>query len=204
MTTPRPATGHGARGVGSTNPFSAWPWRQPQALAPGQSAHIRNAGLVLLAPLVPRWFRLLGLLAAAPARGFGSEEAAARAVHLLQWLVDTRTDTDEHLLVLNKLLCGLAPAVPVPLAITPEPAETGHGLALLEGVITHWTALGRTSVAGLRETFLQREGRLLREESGWRLQVAARPFDMLLDRLPWGMAVIKLPWMPEVLHVDWR
>lgn len=75
---------------------------------------------------------------------------------------------------------------------------------MLQAVISHWNALGGTSVQGLRETFLQREGRLQRDEDAWRLRVAPRPFDMLLDRLPWGYATLKLPWMKEVLHVDWR
>lgn len=80
--------------------------------------------------------------------------------------------------------------------------------SLLDAVIAHWTALGKTSRAGLRQTFLQREGRLASEygEGGkhWRLVLKTGPFDMLLDRLPWSFGTIKLPWMQEVLYVDWR
>jgi hypothetical protein len=59
-------------------------------------------------------------------------------------------------------------------------------------------------VAGLRETFLQREGRLEHGEDRWQLQVKSLTFDVLMDRLPWGYATLKFPWMREVLHVDWR
>ena len=81
---------------------------------------------------------------------------------------------------------------------------------LLKAVIAHWKAIGSTSVLGLRESFLQRDGRLQRQDKSegdlpvWRLKVEARAFDMLLDRLPWGFGLIRLPWMQGVLHVDWR
>ena len=78
------------------------------------------------------------------------------------------------------------------------------GINVLAAILTHWRALGRTSVAGLRESFLQREGRLGRQDAGWQLKVAARPFDMLLDRLPWAYKTLKFAWMEDVVHVDWR
>jgi hypothetical protein len=162
---------------------------------------VDNAGLVLLAGFAPRLFTMLGLLAG---RAFADEDAAARAVHLLQWLVDERPDADEHELVLNKLLCGLHAATPVPRDVVLQPHERDAAQQMLQGVIAHWSALGRTSVQGLRESFLQREGRLSRDETAWRLRVAPRAFDMLLDRLPWSYTMLKLPWMPEVLHVEWR
>jgi hypothetical protein len=178
-------------------------WRPPPAPGPepGEAVSVDNAGLVLLAGFAPRLFTMLGLLAG---RAFADEDAAARAVHLLQWLVDERPDADEHELVLNKLLCGLHAATPVPRDVVLQPHERDAAQQMLQGVIAHWSALGRTSVQGLRESFLQREGRLSRDETAWRLRVAPRAFDMLLDRLPWSYTMLKLPWMPEVLHVEWR
>ena len=76
--------------------------------------------------------------------------------------------------------------------------------SLLRTMIQRWSALGRTSVAGLRETFLQRQGALTQDDEAWRLVVEPRPFDMLLDRIPWGYGTLKLPWMAQVVHVDWR
>jgi hypothetical protein len=64
--------------------------------------------------------------------------------------------------------------------------------------------LGQTSVAGLRESFLQREGCLSRKDDAWQLLVETRSYDMLLDRLPWGFATIKYSWMPGAIRVDWR
>lgn len=178
-------------------------WRPPPApdLRPGEGVSVSNAGLVLLAGFAPRLFAMVGLL---EGRAFNGEEAAGRAVHLLQWLVDERLDADEHELVLNKLLCGLPTGTPVPRELLLLPNEREAAQQVLQGVIAHWSALGRTSVQGLRESFLQREGRLTRDETAWRLLVAPRAFDMLLDRLPWSYTLMKLPWMPEVLHVEWR
>ena len=91
-------------------------------------------------------------------------------------------------------------------------AASQHGLEfeLLQAVIAHWKAVGHTSVAGLRESFLQREGRLTRDKTPagdpprWRLRVQTRGFDVLLDRLPWSFQTIRLPWMQGALHVEWR
>lgn len=160
-----------------------------------------NAGLVLLAPYLPRWFALLGL---ALDQHFVSLPAAQRAVLLLQWLVDGRAESDETRLALPRLLCGLPFEQPLPRAIVLEAREVESGQQLLQAVISHWGALGQTTPAGLRETFLQREGRLQRDGEAWRLQVLPRAFDLLLDRLPWGWRTLKLATMERVLHVDCR
>jgi len=130
-------------------------------------------------------------------------ETASRAVHLLQYLVDGTTDAPEPRLVLNKLLCGLAPAVPVERAIEPTEQEIAVCDALLRSVLAGWPALANTSVAGLRETFLQREGKLERGDEGWRLRVGRKTVDVLVDELPWSLSVILHRWMPRPLHVTW-
>jgi hypothetical protein len=178
----------------------------PAARAPGGGTHdetiyIGNAGLVLAGPYLPRLLTRLGLLVD---DRFANEAAARRAVQVLQVVVDGRPETPEHRLALNKLLCGVPQATPVAREIELTAAEQHAITSLLEALIGHWTALGRTSVQGLRESFLQREGALRRTDEGWRLLVMSRPFDMLLDRLPWGFRTCRFPWMDQVLHVDWR
>jgi hypothetical protein len=71
-------------------------------------------------------------------------------------------------------------------------------------MIAHWKIIGTTSLAGLRETFLQREGHLSHDDEKWQLHVEPRTFDMLLDHLPWGYQLLKFPWMERPLHVEWR
>lgn len=167
--------------------------------------YIADAGMVLLAVYTQPLFHRLALLSEGR---FRDADAESRAVRCLTWLVHGHDKVSEPECVLAKLLCGM----PLRTPLTGNPATDPGTQQMLEGllsaVIAHWTALGNTSHRGLRETFLQREGRLTREsrEAGahWRLVVRAGPFDMLLDRLPWSYATIKLPWMKEVLHVDWR
>jgi hypothetical protein len=130
-------------------------------------------------------------------------DAVSRTVHLLQYLVDERTDAPEPLLCLNKVLCGVPPAVPVDRAIEMTARERELCDSLLAGVIEHWTIIKQTSVAGLRETFLQREGRLDRPPTGWRLRVQRRTVDVLLDHIPWTVSTIAHSWMPEPLYVTW-
>jgi hypothetical protein len=63
--------------------------------------------------------------------------------------------------------------------------------------------LKNTGREALRETFLQRLGKLSPTDHGWLLQVEQKAVDFLLNRLPWGIGVIKLPWMDEKIFVEW-
>lgn len=177
---------------------------QEDAEEPAGGLSIDNAGLVLLVSYVQRLFAMLDLTRG---RVFVNETARVRAVHCLAYLVDGDESGAEHQWVLNKILCGMDIDAPIAPA-----GGLGEARATLDGLITaviqHWSALGNTSPAGLRQTFLRRDGRLSRrtgEDSGhWRLRVKPGPFDMLLDRLPWGYTTIKLPWMAGAIHVEWR
>jgi len=75
---------------------------------------------------------------------------------------------------------------------------------LLHAVTQHWKPLANTSIAGLRESFLQRNGSLQLKRDAWHLSVEARSFDMLLDQIPWSFSTIKFPWMDRVIYVEWR
>jgi len=173
----------------------------PELPAPVEALPVGNAGLVLAAPYLPRLFMMLGL---ADERAFTGPPAAERAVLLLQLLATGEAAAPEPALLLNKLLCGLDLALPVARGFEPSEAERTAVDGLLAAMIQHWKVLGGTSIAGLRETFVQRDGRLQRSAEAWQLQVEPRPFDMLIDQLPWGYATIRHPWMQQVLHVDWR
>lgn len=163
--------------------------------------HIANAGQVLAAPYLPRLFAMLGLVEDGR---FKRPELRARAVHLLQFMVDESSDTPEYELALNKILCGLERVGTVNRGVLVSDAEREAIEGLLRGMIQNWQVLKRTSVNGFRESFLQREGRLRLDHDGWHLAVEPKPFDMLLDRIPWSFSIVKLPWMKEVVYVDWR
>ncbi|WP_448205619.1 contractile injection system tape measure protein [Azospirillum sp. sgz302134] len=173
--------------------------------ASGEPIYVGNAGLVLLNPYLPALFDRLGVLTVGEdgvARVTGLE-ATSRAVHLLQYLADGRCDRPEPTLVLNKLLCGLDPAIPVEPAIQPTDEQLGLCDGLLGAVIGNWPIIRNTSVAGLRETFLAREGRLERGADRWTLTVQRRTVDVLVDQVPWSFAVLYHSWMRAPLHVSW-
>lgn len=164
-------------------------------------ANLRNAGLVIIAPYIERLFALLDITNDGV---FISEATRQRGVHLLQYAISAEESTPEYLLALNKLLCGIPAAVPVVLGISMTEREKDTIEHMLKGVIAHWSAIGASSVEGLRETFLQREGCLYFQEEAWHLKIPQRTFDMLLDRLPWSYKLIKFSWMAAPLNVTWR
>jgi len=167
----------------------------------GDAVYIRNAGLVLLTPYLPTLFERLKLL---QHNQFVSAHASAHAVHIMQYMADGVAEAPEYMMVLNKLMCGIATAKPVvkDALISDDEKEMINGL--LSAVIGNWKGIGNTTVAGLRESFLAREGRLTFKNDQWQLLIESRSYDMLLDSLPWSYAMIKYSWMPHVINVEWR
>ena len=196
---PDPAALAAALRPAAPQPATAAPDADP---ARDDTLYVANAGLVLAGPYMPM---LLSRLELTRDGRFVDDRAQERAVHLLQFLVDGEAEpAAEHRLVLNKLVCGLDFPVPVGRDFQVRDPERAMIESLLRTMVARWSALGRTSLAGLRETFLRRQGALAQDDGAWRLAVEPRAFDMLLDRIPWGYGTLKLPWMAQVLHVDWR
>ncbi|MBS0299333.1 MAG: hypothetical protein JSR32_05290, partial [Proteobacteria bacterium] len=167
-----------------------------------EEIYIENAGQVLAAPYLPRLFGMLKLVEDG---AFVDRRAAERAVHLLQFMVNEQTQSPEYQLTLNKILCGVRTGIPIcrEIDISAHEQETIEGL--IRGMIQNWQTIGNTSISGLRETFLQRKGKLqLKEDGMWYLTVEPGVFDMLLDSLPWSYSVIKHSWMERAVHVTWR
>lgn len=163
--------------------------------------YITNAGVILLHPFLPRFFRKLELTVEGEA--FKDESSRGMAVCLVHHLATGELQTPEYQLVLPKLLCGMPLNAPLDHAIAIAADAQTEGESLLRAAIDHWAVLGRCSPDGLRAGFLQRAGKLERRPSGWFLQVERNTIDVLLDRLPWGIGVVKLPWMEDLLRVEW-
>ena len=163
--------------------------------------HVTNAGLVILWPYLGAFFRKIGLTGE---HGFVDEASAERALHILQFLASgEEEDVPEYLLPLNKVLCGIDISRPVCRSAELSEEERAESEILLGTVVSHWTALKKTTVRGLRESFLKREGILSGDEESWLLKVERRAYDVLLERLPWGISVIRLSWMKRPLYVEW-
>ncbi|MEM7371294.1 MAG: contractile injection system tape measure protein [Bacteroidota bacterium] len=191
-----------------------WKARPPQSQTTAVPVHrkalplgdmpidISNAGLVLVWPFIPHYFKMLEKLT--PRRQFIDEDFPKRAVHLLQYIVRKSTADPEEQLVLNKLMCGLPLSEPIEesIQITEKEAEMAEGL--LQAACGQWKAMKNGTPDGLRGSFLIREGSLEKKLKNWELKVEKKPFDMLLDHLPWSISMVKFPWMDSIIQVEWR
>lgn len=158
---------------------------------------ITNAGLVLAAPFLPRFFTNLGIVADG---AFNNKDLP---VALLQWLVTGSEFYAEFDTVLAKVFCGMEPEAPIIIVPQLPDGFKREAHLLLEAIIGHWPALKNTSVEGLREAFLQRGGKLSMQGGEWLLQVEQKAYDMLLNDLPWTIHTIKLPWMERLMRTEW-
>jgi hypothetical protein len=109
----------------------------------------------------------------------------------------------ESSLVFEKFLCGVPLKRPVQQeSLLTESIKT-EANDLLTEVIRYWPALKNTSPDGLRQMFIQRDGKLIQEEAKYRLIVERKAQDVLLDKLSWNISVIKLPWISKILFTEW-
>jgi hypothetical protein len=167
----------------------------------GEGIAIKNAGLVLLNSYIPLLFERLELIRDGE---FIQPNAQNDAVHFLQYLVTGAEATEEFLLPLNKILCGMDLGNPITDGVSLNEDQAEMMESLIHGVISHWPDSGSQSVDGLRGNWLVRNGILRKEENGWELTVERKAYDLLLMRVPFSFSVIKFPWMPKPLTVKWR
>lgn len=171
-----------------------------QSINTEQYIYIDNAGIVLLWPFLERYFKTLNVV---KDKVFIDENAQEKSVLLLHYLLSGTTQAEEHTLLLCKLLCGWPIQQPLLRSIELSQQDKEESQELLLALIQHWKALKNTSIDGLRQSFLQREGRLTEKDHGWELLVNRTGYDVLLDQLPWGISTIHLPWMEKTVFVEW-
>lgn len=164
---------------------------------PAEGIYINNAGLVIIAPFLPAFFKKLNIVK----EDIISERELA--VNLVTYLATGVEYAAEFELVFAKILCGLEPSAPVTTLIAFTDEQKQEAEELLLSAIEYWTVVKDTSPQGLRESFLQREGKLSFINGEWILQVEQKPFDMLLQSLSWNISMIKLPWMETMLKTEW-
>lgn len=167
---------------------------------PLDAIYINNAGLILLYPFLQNLFEHLGLT---KENAWIDSTSQQLAVLVTEYLVKGKCEVEEFDLMLNKILCGIDLDEIVATWIQLNDEIKTECEVLLNEVISRWSVLKNTSIEGLRETFLQRHGKLSKVDKGWLLQVEQNAVDILLNHLPWGLGIIKLPWMKEMLFVEW-
>lgn len=182
------------------NSFSESAPFEPDFEGSGASFLIGNAGLVLLHPYLKTFFVNLGLVKEGK---FISKRARFKAIHVLQFLMDGELEHPEHMLTLNKLLCGWPINAAVPLSISLSEAERQACEDFIAAVISMWEQMKNSSHANFRGSFLMREGLLRKEQEDWSLRVAPRAYDVLLQSLPWGYSVVNNSLMDTIIYVEW-
>ncbi|MBK7029911.1 MAG: hypothetical protein IPH45_12160 [Bacteroidales bacterium] len=162
-----------------------------------------NAGLLLLHPFLPALFRQLELISGETS--VLKEEILPKAASALYFLSNANEEPMEFEIGFIKVLLGLHPMHPLPLAgglLNDQDKEECN--SLLSSVLSHWKTLGNTSVQGLQQSFLNRRGLLSEGENQWNVTIEPKAFDLLLDQLPWSISIIKLDWMKKPIFTEWR
>ncbi len=184
--------------------FSSDPEKVPEGIGEStpRRVYVHNAGLVLLSPYLPRLFDKLHLLDASGR--LSAPENQAKAIFAMQYLVTAEKEIPEYELFLNKLISGY----PENESFSPfcefEEGEKQILLSLLNAVKQNWDRMRNTSIEGFRNSFLLRDGELEEKEDRWLLTVDTRPYDLLLDTLPWSYSPVKFSWMNKPVYVRWR
>ena len=163
---------------------------------------VYNAGLVLYQPFLISFFDRLGLLE--NRKMFHSIHHQIRAVHLLQELAAPDSKHYEHLLLFNKILCGINILFPIGEKFTPTHTEKAETERLTKSLIANWDTICNTSISGFRNSFINRRGLLEQSQSDYILHVETKGMDILLDDIPWNIRLISFPWNNFIIHVDWK
>ncbi len=167
---------------------------------PEEEIYVDNAGLVLLWPFFDKFFKTLGYL---DQEDWKNNEAKQKAVAMLQYLATGQESFEEYQVPLNKILCGMRVSDAIEDDIKPTEEEMKKADELLSQLSISWSAIKGTSAEGIRNTFIQREGRLHWQKDHWSLKVKRTAFDVLLTKLPWPLSVVKNKWMTDVIYVEW-
>lgn len=165
------------------------------------SVECANAGLVVLLPFIQRFFENVGWIIA---NDFINENCKYKAVQALHFMASGNQTANENELLLPKIICGIDLHEMIELNEKIESKTLDEMHEVLNAVINHWSILQNTSIDGLRESFLKRDGKLTVENNQYLLQVAESGVDILLDKIPWGFRNYKLPWMQKSLITEWH
>lgn len=166
-----------------------------------QSVYIQNSGLVIVHPFLIYLFERLNLY---KDQEWTSKRNHHKAILISQYLITGQSVFFENELVLNKIICGLEPFAVINTQIKLSKKDIAEANVMLESVIAYWKMLKNTSIEGLRETFLNRNGKLVFSENGkYALWVEQKGVDVLMSHIPWGISMVKTPWMKNFLECNW-
>lgn len=159
---------------------------------------VDNAGLILLHPFLKYFFSAVGVL------GDGDILSdLPLAAHLLHYIATGRECDYEHSMLLEKYLVGIPQDQIIERNVPIDDALKEEVEGLLNAFKQNWPKMSGSSNDAIRETFLQRQAKLLDESPQPRLIVERKTVDILLEELNWTISIIRFPWMEAVLYVEW-
>ncbi len=161
---------------------------------------VQNAGLIILHPFIKQLFIALKMLDKQNKIIPGNK---IKAVQILHFLSTGNEEFWEGDLVFEKFLCGIPLKYPLPKEsiLTERMKEEADNL--LKESIKRWPALKNTSPDGLRQMFIQRDGKLIKRDRNFKLIVERMAQDVLLEKLSWNISLVKIPWTKGLLYVEW-
>ena len=160
---------------------------------------VQNAGFILTHPFLKHLFSRTGILNEA-----NELTDPVLAAHVLHFVASGIESDFEQEMVLEKILCGLAPEDSIPREVPISPEIRKEVDDFFEAIKSNWKPLSTSSNEAMRETFFLREGKLLMDESGLRLIVERKTVDILLNQLPWPLSIVRLPWLKDMIYIEWQ
>jgi len=165
------------------------------------SVKMQHAGLVILAPFLKQF--LLSCEIEINQQGIRYAHLA-KAAALLYALVRGHDECREYDLGLIKILLGVDLASPIMLTqgelCKADFVEIDN---LIKTAIVHWSAVGKLSIDGFRQSFLERSAILTEVPNSWNLSFERAGYDVLIDQLPWALERVRLPWMKKTININW-
>ncbi len=159
---------------------------------------LENCGLVIIHPFIQPLFRHLDIL-----DQMNHITNMSLAIQILHYAATGNTSFSSSEMRFEKLLCGLSMDQPVKTPVELSTAYKEEVDGLLANTITHWSALKQTSISGLRDQFLKRQGNIISNDSSFTVVFERRAIDVLLDTLPWSIGIITFPWKNTLIQVEW-
>lgn len=159
---------------------------------------LKNAGLLLLNPFYKTLFTELELL-----DKYNTITNKSLAALTLHFVATGNSNAPESSLMIEKYIFDIPITSNISDDIILSDSIKKEVDEMLLTVIDHWTVLKSTSIEGLREIFLQRQGKFVHREHGHEIVIERKSIDILLDKLPWNISLIKFPWKKDILFVDW-
>jgi hypothetical protein len=126
------------------------------------------------------------------------------AAHLLHYVATGREQDYEHTMVFEKFLCNIPINQPIERNILLLEKHKNEAGEMLKSVLLNWDKMTESSIALLKNEFLQRSGKItLKDDESPKIVVERKTQDVLLDNLSWNISIVKLAWQKRIIYIDW-